>query len=312
VLLGLAAGAARTVGAESPFVGTPVLALVVEKEGDGLAGMSIVVCLPPDSAVDVVSALDRVMAPFEAYRGFPSERDQWERWSIRGGSDGSGFRVLPGMEDDPRLIHDQSIREREPQPSLAGMCAGGPRGLFDLVSPVAEAEIAAGQLWDLFHKLRDELPAVLPLEHFRTLPENHVRYMPVGADPKDYPLVPNSNLTPALEQYRAQPLIQRLRAAPFFSTGVVRELPDMLPWFALTREEYVAQQAEDALRRSELLTLDGWWIQLGYVPVHGLCDGLDTCPHRADRSDPWTRAEMAAYLEHLPDDVIIVRLRCKV
>ncbi|MER7276298.1 hypothetical protein ABT369_17785 [Dactylosporangium sp. NPDC000244] len=39
----------------------------------------------------------------------------------------------------------------------------------------------------------------------------------------------------------------------------------MLPWFALTREEYVAQQGEDALRRSELLTLDGWWIELGYL-----------------------------------------------
>ncbi|WP_426513473.1 hypothetical protein ACPPVO_24420 [Dactylosporangium sp. McL0621] len=252
------------------------------------------------------------MAPFEAYRDFASERDQWERWSIQGGSDGFGFRALPGMQDDPRLIHDQPHGEQGPRPSLAGMCAGGPRGLLDLAGPVTEAKIAAGRLWDLFHQLRDLMPAVLPLEHFRTLPENHVRYMPVGADPEDYPLVPNSNLTPALEQYRAQPLIQRLRATPFFTAGVVRELPDMLPWFALTREEYVAQQAEDALRRSELLTLDGWWIERDHLPVHGACESLDTCPHRTDRSEPWTRAEKAAYLEHLPDDVIIVRLHCKV
>jgi hypothetical protein len=125
-------------------------------------------------------------------------------------------------------------------------------------------------------------------------------------------LQPNSNLTPALEQYRAQPLIQRLRAAPCFTTGVVRELPDLLPWFELSREEYVAQRAEDALRQSELLTLDGWWIERNHTPVHGACESLDTCPHRDGRSEPWTRADMAAYLEDLPADVIIVRLHCHV
>ncbi|WP_433044856.1 hypothetical protein [Dactylosporangium sp. CS-033363] len=78
-----------------------------------------------------------------------------------------------------------------------GACIRGLRG-----GPVTEAKIAAGQLRDLFHRLHDELPAVLPLEHFRTLPENHVRYMPPGADPQDYPLVPNHDLTPAMEQYR--------------------------------------------------------------------------------------------------------------
>ncbi|MGI5176207.1 hypothetical protein ACQEVZ_07765 [Dactylosporangium sp. CA-152071] len=277
-----------------------------------MAGLSIVVCLPPDSVADVVAALDSVMAPFEAMRGFAPERDQWERWSIRGGSDGFGFRVLPGMEHDPRLIHDEPHWQHGPQPSLAGMCAGGPRGLLDLAGPVADAEIAAGRLWDLFHQLRGEMPTVLPLEHFRTLPENQVRYMPVGGNPEQYPLQPNHNLTQALQQYRAQPLIQQLRAAPCFSAGVVRELPDMLPWFALPREEYVAQRAEDALRQSELLTLDGWWIERNYLPVHGACESLDTCPHRADRSEPWTRAEMAAYLEHLAEDVIIVQLHCKV
>ncbi|WP_432969072.1 hypothetical protein [Dactylosporangium sp. CA-233914] len=278
-----------------------------------MGGLSIVVCLAPDSSANVVAAIDRAMAPFEAMRGFAPERDQRERWSIRGGSDGFGFRVLAGMENDPRLIHDQPHWRLGPQPSLAGMCAGGPRGLLDLAGPGAEAEIAAGQLWDLFHQLRGELPATLPRDHFVALPENQVPHMPVGRDAEgEYCLLPDPGQRQAEQQYGAQPLIRRLHAAPFFAAGVVGRLPEMLPWFALPREEYVARRAEEALRRSELLTLDGWWIELNYEPVHGACHSLAACPHRAGRSEPWTRAEMAAYLEHLPDDVIIVQLHCKV
>lgn len=269
-------------------------------------------CLPPDSLSNVVTAIDTAMAPFEAMQGFAGERDQWDQWSIVGGSGSSGFRILPGMEDDPRLIHDQLHWRDGPQPSLAGMCAGGPRGLLDLVGPGAEAEIAAGQLWDLFHQLRGELPTALPMDHFVALPENQLPYVPVGRDAEGYRLMPDPGRLQAEQQYRAQPLIQRLRTASFFTAGAVCQLPEILPWFALPREQYVARRVEEARRKSELLTLDGWWIELNYPPVHGACESLTNCPHRAGRTEPWTRAEMAAYLELLPDDVIVVRLRCHV
>ena len=89
------------------------------------------------------------------------------------------------------------------------------------------------------------------------------------------------------------------------------QLPEILPCFALSRERYVAK-AEEMRRRSELLTLDGWWVELDCPPVHGACDSLSACPHRAGRTEPWPRARMATYLEQLPGDVIIVRLRCHV
>ncbi|MDG6108660.1 hypothetical protein Daura_24975 [Dactylosporangium aurantiacum] len=62
----------------------------------------------------------------------------------------------------------------------------------------------------------------------------------------------------------------------------------------------------------ELLDLAGWWIERNYRPVHGACDSLAGCPHREGRTEPWTWVDIAAYLERLPGDVLIVRLRCHV
>ncbi|MFI5908590.1 hypothetical protein [Dactylosporangium sp. NPDC051541] len=277
-----------------------------------MAGLSIVVCLPPEASADVVAAIDRAMAPFEAQRGYPPERDQWDRWAVQGGADGFGFRVRPGFENDPRLIHDQPHWRLGPQPSPAGMCTGGPRELLDLAGPGAEAEVAAGRLWDLYHELRVQLPAPRPRAHFVARPENQVPHLPVGRNADgEYHLLPDPGQERAERQYGAQPLVRALRAAPYYGAGVVGRLPEMLPWFDLPRPAYVARRAEEALRQSELLTLDGWWIEWNSAPVHGACESHTTCPHDTGR-DRWSRADMAAYLEHLPDGVIIVQLHCKV
>ncbi|MEV0719084.1 hypothetical protein [Asanoa sp. NPDC050611] len=277
-----------------------------------MAGLSIVVCLAPDSSADLVTAIDTAMAPFEAAQGFAPERDQWFRWSVEGGSDGHGFRILPGQEDDPRLVHDQAHRRDGPRPSLPGMCAGGPRGLLDLAGPRAEAAAAAAQVWDLFHRLPAELPAALPLEHFVALPENQLPRPPVVVGADGIPFAPDPGRRRAERQYRAQPLLRHLHDALFFTAGAVGQWPEILPWFSLDREQYVARRVEETRRPSELLTLDGWWVELGYPPVHGSCESLDDCPHRAGRTQPWTRADMAAYLEGLSEDIIIVRLRGRV
>ncbi|GAA3221367.1 hypothetical protein ACFO1B_16555 [Dactylosporangium siamense] len=278
-----------------------------------MAGLSIIVCLPPDATADVVGALDVALAPFEAYQGYPAERDQWESWRIAGGNDGHGFHIRPGAEDDPRLIHDQPHWSLGEQPSMPGMCTGGPRGLLDLTSAGAAAEVAAGQIWDLFHQLRDELPPALPMEHFAQLPRNQIPYVPIGRDEHGgFKLLPDPGRQQAGEQYRAQPLIRQLLESPHFGAGAVAQLPEILPWFTVSRERYVAARAEEVRRNSALLTLDGWWVDLDLEPVHSACDSLSTCPHRDGWTEPWTRARIATYLEELPGDVIIVRLRCRV
>ncbi|MEV0132998.1 hypothetical protein AB0H83_31610 [Dactylosporangium sp. NPDC050688] len=265
-----------------------------------MAGLSIVVCLPPVAAADLTGAIGAAMAPFEAMCGYAAERDQWESWSI---ATVGGFRLRPGAAEDPRIV----------QPRPDGTCAGGPRGLLDLTGPSDAAQVAAGQLWDLFHEVRADLPPALPLEHLAALPEYQVPYVPVEPDGAGgYRLVPDPGREGARRRYRDQPLIRRLEAAPCYEAGVVHRLPEMLHWFTLSREQYVSARAEEVQRNAELLTVDGWWIERGYPPVHGACDSLATCPHREGRTEPWTWVEIAAHLEGLEGDVILVQLRCHV
>ncbi len=268
-----------------------------------MAGLWLTVCLPPGAGSDVVAALDAALAPFEAMRGYAAERDQWDEWIIAGGFDGYGFRIRPGAEDDPRLIHDQPHWSDGPRPSLPGMCAGGPTELLDLTGPAAEAEAAAGELWDRYHELRGTLPPALPFTHFLARSENPSAEIPIG---------PDRGSDRAHRRYRDQPLIRELMAAPSFGAGALHHIRDVLPWFAMPRDQYVATRVEETRRRSELLTLDGWWVELNDAPVHGACESLDTCPHRDGMTRPWSRADMAAYLEQLPGAAIVVSVHCHV
>ncbi|MFF1367547.1 hypothetical protein [Streptomyces virginiae] len=60
-----------------------------------------------------------------------------------------------------------------------------------------------------------------------------------------------------------------------------------------------------------VLTLDGWWYGEDEPAVHGGCDGPDACVHRPPL--PWLRgATRTGYLEELPGDTLLVKLRCHV
>ncbi|MFF1408895.1 hypothetical protein ACFVX6_03700 [Streptomyces sp. NPDC058289] len=77
-----------------------------------------------------------------------------------------------------------------------------------------------------------------------------------------------------------------------------------------TREEFVTDGAGWALRHHNIPTLDGWWCEAGDEPLHGACDDPATCPH----DPPPTRRPggTAAYLAGLPDDALLVYLRCHI
>lgn len=162
-----------------------------------MARMRVAVCLPPGSAKELNSAIEEALAPFEMYSNI-EWREIWDWWTIRGGSDGTGFSVLREFEGSPILIHDSPRYDGESLPSLPGKCAGGPRGMLTL-------------------------------------------------------------------------------------SGERRS------W------------------QSDLLTLDGWWIE-NENPVHGTCDGQLACAHMRDG---WRYAEdPVAYLESLDPEVILVKLLC--
>ncbi|MFD9630411.1 hypothetical protein [Streptomyces violascens] len=120
--------------------------------------MSIIVCLPSTAAERPDEAVVEAMAPFQHDYASSDELDIWDYARICGGADGHGFAVPPGHEGDPRLIHDRPRHDGTLEPSLPGMCAGGPRELLHFTASRTEAEEIAGQAWDLWHAPAAEHP----------------------------------------------------------------------------------------------------------------------------------------------------------
>lgn len=58
---------------------------------------------------------------------------------------------------------------------------------------------------------------------------------------------------------------------------------------------------------TDVLTLDGWWLEGGIDAVHASCDP-GTCPHDPPKPAVWQGSE--AYVADLPGDTILVRLHC--
>lgn len=108
--------------------------------GERMAGLTVTVCLSPGAADDIDGALTAALAPFDQDSDNPVDRGMWDSRRIHGGSNGQGFAVVRGHEDDPRLVHDEPRYDGIPAPSAPGVCAGGPRALLDFSRPQAASE----------------------------------------------------------------------------------------------------------------------------------------------------------------------------
>ena len=58
----------------------------------------------------------------------------------------------------------------------------------------------------------------------------------------------------------------------------------------------------------DVLTLDGWWIEDGLYPKHATCDAEASCPHMAVGRE--YQRDLYGYLESLPDETLLVKLKC--
>ncbi|MFB7466026.1 hypothetical protein ACFCZ1_21435 [Streptomyces sp. NPDC056224] len=266
-----------------------------------MAGMGITVCLAGEARGRLAEAIGEAMAPFECDYRRGEELDVWDHWAISGG--GSGFQPLRGREGDPRLVPDG--------PAPSGRCAGGPRELLAFAEIRAEAVEVAGAAWDLWRELARLHPPAEPLA----------------------PVVPWSNPAEAeaswqariaaRQAYEAQPLViayEERRAALLAGHRGYR-LGDSLghAWpvedvGGVGREEFVRLHAESAVPGGSVLTLDGWWCEPGDQPLHGACEGPAVCPHTPPfewTDAPWYHGS-GRYLEELPGDTVLVRVRCHV
>ncbi|WP_406265328.1 hypothetical protein OH779_17635 [Actinacidiphila glaucinigra] len=76
------------------------------------------------------------------------------------------------------------------------------------------------------------------------------------------------------------------------------------------RETFVAEQVAYALRRRNVLTLNGWWYEDGGPGIHGECHGPATCPHEPELLAEQERVD--GYLLDLPGDTLLVNVKCHV
>lgn len=188
------------------------------------------------------------------------------------------------------------------------MCAGGPHGLLDLADFRAMSEnlamvrVWAGDCWDSWHQLAPAHPPMLPVSAFR---------VPGGGGS------PSRPLEQVWERFTAQPLWQAFAAHPL---GRMPELGkrlrhwqprqgDLVEALGGEREDFVRRMAAGFLQ-PDVLTLDGWWIYDGVVPLHGTCDAAETCAHMAVG---WQhQSDVGVYLESLADDVLLVKVKLHV
>ncbi|MEU8003572.1 hypothetical protein AB0B66_20640 [Catellatospora sp. NPDC049111] len=254
----------------------------------------VTVCLPAHRRNEVDAALADALAPFEAMQGHPDERDVWDSWTIRGGSDGSGFWIRPGAEDDPWLVHDAPRYDGMPLPSRAGLCAGGPVGSLELAGARDHMVGLAADMCDLWQQLSARYAPPRPLETF-----GEISLINLFDD-----------IATRRHGYEVQPLVKEFLAVhPWDQLETVLGYgEDLTRLFAAGRDELLATAARLAAHRTDLLTLDGWWVQQDGQATHGSCDTWESCPHRADM--PTHPGDLLPMLAELPDDVIVVCVKC--
>ncbi|WP_326593344.1 hypothetical protein [Streptomyces sp. NBC_01294] len=284
-----------------------------------MAGMRIVVCLPGSAAGRVDEAVAEAVAPFEREKGLGAEFDIWDHYRICGGASGAGFAVQAGFESDPRLVHDRPRYDGTSEPSLPGMCAGGPRGLLDLSANHAESVTLAGRAWDLWADLSGRHPAPQPYEPFLERSKAEMGVSPfalsqVEGEPDPW--------TPAYERYQAQPLIgaylsalDELRSAARthrYGSGFLDIRDPLKNVGGLSREDFIRGRSQyDGARFPNVLTLDGWWYGDGEEGIHRACGGRAVCPHVPDIASG-AQQDVQRHLDGVPDDALLVFLHLHV
>lgn len=270
-----------------------------------MAGMRIVVCLPGDARTRLDEALAEAMAPFEIDFTRGEDLDIWDGWGICGnGTHRDGLQLSPGYEDDPRIVRDRSDE------GVPGWCAGGPREAMAFAGIRAEARDTARAAWDLWRELSRSHPPAEPRRVVAGTPWRTSQECGAGhlADEE------------ARAAFDAQPLVAAYRegVAALLEARRGYDLGGFLQGGAAAetvgrtgREEFAAAESAGTPSHRHVLTLDGWWYGEDDPAVHGACDGPDVCVHRPPLPGPRQTAT-ARYLEELPGDTLLVKLRCHV
>lgn len=276
-----------------------------------MAHYSVTVCLRGDGVGDLPTAIEAAMAPFgEATSSL--EREQgflWDTWRIAENR-WPWFWIAPGREEDPRLLYESPHHGEPPSLALPGHCSGGPRELLDLRPEPETGVLLIGRAWDLWQKLTAVLSSA----------EQGELALVIWNAQRGYQR--REDAEAARRALRTHPIIEAFHAAqPLIgdSTRYVRTPP--IDPYALNRhaslgyrgrETFISAHLQPLYGGSDLVTLDGWWIEMDGTAHHGTCgsdcrhrpDAFDQARHNASIPEGKTR-----YLEGLPGDTVLVALQ---
>jgi hypothetical protein len=166
----------------------------------------VTVCLPPDAHQDPHSAIDSAMAPFDLNGDHQPFQGEWDRWWL--GRPDDEIDVLPGHEDDPRLVRAARDAYGDTRLWAPGQCDGGPRGLLDFEGMRTRAA-------ELDASLDPHRAGVTPFRHRQpewAIPTEHLLTLDGAWTP--YPGIGNSYLRFAnnyLNDLNADLVVVRLR-----------------------------------------------------------------------------------------------------
>ena len=259
-----------------------------------MAGLIVTLCIPVGLEVDLPNAIRSAMAPFEMYQDENIECGMWDSWRVAGGDEGIGFAVLPGFGDDEKLLYDDILGDGARRLRIPGVCAGGPRGILDLSGDRLVHERTTGAAWDFWQAVSSSHGPIEPL----------ARYL------AKYEAGDFDDLSEAISSYLSQDSIRQLMEMPFGreygSMSISNPQEHPIVGFKGSREEYIQTYSADWPIISDVLTVDGWWLEADGNQIHGNCDSIGECMH-VPSSAGRTPSE---YLHKLPGDVTIVRLKC--
>ncbi|QMU68468.1 hypothetical protein [Streptacidiphilus sp. P02-A3a] len=171
-------------------------------------------------------------------------------------------------------------------------------GLRAQSAQVTSARARLDEAWEVWHALAAEHPPMVPWSALRARRK---------ADPQNYSVASMD------ADFRSQPLLRAFLAHPISSS------PAHGPLVCLDRQPFLfdafaqgamglAQLSQQVARQGDVLTLDGWWIEDGWRPLHATCESEDTCPHLVDGLR--YQRDIADYLLSLPDDTLLIKLKC--
>jgi hypothetical protein len=136
-----------------------------------MAHEMVTVCLPADDTRDLHSAIESAMAPFDVNGDHEPYQGEWDHWWL--GRPGEEIDVLPGHEDDPRLVRAPLDAYGDTRQWTLGQCDGGPRGLLDFEGMRTRAARLAASLDPCRASLtpyRQRQPEwAIPTDHLLTL-----------------------------------------------------------------------------------------------------------------------------------------------